>query len=55
MKTNKKLLGIIGAACVIIGVAMILAWWPYLTILFKGAAGFVVALVGMFILYNIRE
>lgn len=55
VKANKKFLGVIGLACVIAGVTLILMWWPELVILFKGCAGFAIALAGMFILYNIRE
>lgn len=55
VKGNKKLLGAIGAACVIVGVTLVLMWWPEMVVLFKGVAGFGIAIVGMFILYNIRD
>ncbi len=54
-KTNKTVLGAIGAVCVVVGVGLILAWWPSLVVVFKGVAGFALALAGMFILYTVRE
>ncbi len=42
---------ILGGAMLILGIALILAWWVYVGILFKGAAGILLALIGMFILF----
>ena len=54
-KANKTVLGLIGLACLVGGVTLILVWWPNLVIIFKGGIGFVLALVGLFMLYNIKD
>jgi uncharacterized membrane protein len=46
---------VIGVALLVLGVTLILAWWDDLIILFRGGMGFVLALIGLFVLYNIKD
>ena len=56
-KKNIKrfILFLIGFCILILGVTLILQWWVYLTILFKGIVGVMLALVGLLILAIAKE
>ena len=45
----------LGFGMLIIGIALILAWWPDVVRLFRGAVGFVLALAGLLTLYTVKE
>ena len=49
--SKKMILFIVGVAFLLIGVTLILRWWPYLEIIFKGALGVVLALAGLVMLF----
>ena len=51
---KKVLLFVFGGAILVFGLALILEWWPYVGIVFKGVAGIMVALVGLLILAFVR-
>lgn len=44
-----------GAVVLVIGITLVLFWWPYVIFLFKGVVGAILALAGMGILYLVRE
>ena len=46
---------ILGGFILIVGITMILVYWPDVVILFKGAVGIVLALTGLIILSMARE
>ena len=56
-KTNirKIALFISGGAILVLGIALILGWWGYVVVIFKGAIGILLALAGLFILAAIKE
>ena len=45
---------IIGCLLLIIGITMILQWWPQLVTVFKGSIGLVLALSGLVVLYTLK-
>ena len=45
----------IGGVALVVGIALILAWWPDVASLFKGAIGIVLALVGMLVMYAAKK
>lgn len=42
---------IAGVCALILGIALILLWWPQVVNLFKGGIGMILALAGLVILY----
>ena len=44
-----------GSILLIVGVTLILAWWPDVVRLFRGGLGIAMALVGLFLLYLINK
>jgi hypothetical protein len=53
---SKKILTlIVGFVILIIGITLILAWWPSVMILVKGGIGMALALAGLFTLYTIKD
>ena len=51
---KKILLHLIGLATLLAGVVLILTWWQQLVIVFQGAIGVILALVGLAMLYMAR-
>lgn len=49
--SKKKILFVLGTVFLLIGVALILQWWPYLEIVFKGVLGLALALAGFVMLF----
>jgi len=45
---------IVGAVILIVGISLILLWWPQVVIIFKGIIGIVLALVGLIALALIK-
>lgn len=53
---GKKILALtVGIFLLILGVTLILTWWPDLIVLFRGAIGFVLALAGLLVLYSLNK
>ena len=48
---KKLTLFTVGIVILVVGVALILAWWPQVVGLFKGALGIVLALAGLVVLF----
>ena len=42
-------------ALLVLGVALIVAWWAYVGVIFKGAAGIVLSLAGIILLALVRD
>jgi hypothetical protein len=60
MSANKKnsqkaILFLAGSAILVSGVTLVLLWWPAVVLLFKGAAGMILALAGLVMLAMIRD
>ena len=53
-KFKKSVLLVGGVVSLVLGIALILAWWPHVVSLFKGVIGIVLALAGMILLYIMR-
>jgi len=53
-KNKKALLYIVGSFVLVFGITLILMWWSDVVILFRGMAGFVLALAGLLILYSLK-
>ena len=53
-KFKKSVLLVGGVVSLVLGIALILAWWPDVVGLFKGVIGIFLALAGMVLLYMIR-
>ncbi|HOW35505.1 MAG TPA: hypothetical protein PL155_03735 [Candidatus Omnitrophota bacterium] len=49
-QAKQAALFIAGWIVLILGVALILDWWAYVVVVFKGCAGILMALVGLLIL-----
>ncbi len=56
---NKKMKDIImfisGSAVLVTGIALVLIWWPYVVDLSKGLIGMLLAVVGLIILFFIKD
>ena len=52
---KKILLFLGGMACLVLGLAMVLKWWPEVALLFRGVGGMAVAFIGIIMLYLIKE
>ena len=52
---NKSVRLVVGFVTLVLGVTLILAWWPDVVSLFKGLLGMVLALAGLIILYMVKE
>ena len=48
---KKMFFFILGGAILVLGIALVLSWWVYVEIIFKGAVGVLLALAGMLILF----
>ncbi|MCA9405091.1 MAG: hypothetical protein KC684_01010 [Candidatus Omnitrophica bacterium] len=46
---------LLGVVILIVGVTMILAWWPQVVALFQGFLGLAFAIAGMLVLYSISK
>ena len=44
-----------GVVILLSGIIAVLLWWPDVALLFRGGIGMVLAVVGMFILYTIKD
>ncbi len=52
----KEMIGFpLGCVLLIIGIILILVWWQDLLVIFRGVAGFIIAISGLFILYLIGQ
>ena len=51
---KKIIFTIAGLVSLVLGIALVLAWWPDVVSLFKGMIGIVLALAGMILLYMTR-
>ena len=55
-KTFKKIVfSLIGAGFLVLGITLVLSWLDYVAILFKGVVGMLLAVLGLFILFIVRE
>ena len=52
---KKILLFMTGGAILVLGITLILNWWIYVTIVFKGVLGIFLALFGLFLLVVAKE
>ena len=44
-----------GFFVLVLGMTLVLAWWGDVVVLFKGAAGIILALAGLFMLYAVNK
>ncbi len=53
MKTAGKKITffVVGGVALVVGIALVLNYWPHVINIFKGISGMALALVGMFMLY----
>ena len=54
-KTPKIVNVFLGGALLIVGITLVLAWWPQVVNLFKGVLGIVLAVGGLAVLYFLRD
>jgi len=54
-KANKPLFLLIGSGILVVGITLVLIWWPEVVSLFKGFIGMALALGGLLVLYMVRE
>lgn len=54
-KINKLALYVAGFGILILGVTLILSWWPALILVLKGVTGLILALFGLGMLYFVRK
>ena len=53
-KCKKTVFVLAGVVSLVLGITLILAWWPNVVILFQGMIGIVLALLGILLLYIVR-
>ncbi len=51
---KKFVLFLIGTFILILGVTLILKWWPAVVLLFQGGTGIILAISGLMILYYLK-
>ena len=44
-----------GALVLILGIALILSWWTYVVVVFRGIVGIGLALIGLLLLYMAKN
>ena len=55
-ESSKRFLMVLGGSFVLIlGITLVLAWWQYVVMLFKGLIGMVLALAGLVMLYVLSK
>lgn len=59
VETSKKivkkiLLFVVGWMVLVVGIALVLGWWPFVVVIFKGVAGMTMALIGLLILFMVK-
>lgn len=52
---KKTALSVLGGTILVVGITLVLAWWPYVGVVFKGVAGAGLALTGLMILVLIKD
>jgi len=52
---KKLILAFLGSFILILGVTLVLAWWPDVVSLFRGCLGMALALAGLLILYSLNQ
>ena len=52
---KKFLLFVVGFFILILGVTLVLAWWPFVVALFRGGIGVMLALAGLMMLYGLSK
>jgi len=55
IKSNKALLFLTGGAVLVLGITLILVWWPDVVSFFKGLIGMTLSVGGLLLLYMIKE
>jgi len=45
----------IGAMVLLAGITLVLLWWEDVVLIFRGVVGIVLALVGLFMLYLVKD
>ena len=51
---KRPLLFIFGVLFLVIGITLILAWWPHVVNFVKGFSGTVLAVAGLFMIYSVK-
>ena len=54
-KTPKIVHVVLGGALLILGITLVLAWWPAVVNIFKGVLGMVLAVAGLVVLYLLKD
>ena len=52
---KKFVLFVVGFFVLILGITLVLIWWPSVVVLFKGAIGIILALAGLLMLYGLNK
>ncbi len=55
IKSSKPALLILGSVVLIAGMTMVLVWWKDVVALWRGFSGMAVALIGLLLLYMVKE
>ena len=55
IKSSKFLMFLCGGFCLVAGITLILLWWPAVVCLFKASGALLLALIGLILLYMIKE
>jgi hypothetical protein len=55
VKSSSFLLTALGSIFLLIGITLVLMWWPDVVVLFRGFIGIAIALGGLFLLYMAKE
>lgn len=53
--SRRILLSVCGISCLLLGIVLVLRWWPAVVLLFQGVGGMALALAGMLLLFFARE
>jgi len=52
---RKTAVPIVGCLLLVVGIALVLAWWPHVVGFFKGVLGMALALAGLFFLTLVKD
>lgn len=55
IRNSTFLLTIMGSGFLILGITLILVWWPAVVAFFRGGLGILISLGGLFLLYMAKE
>ena len=54
-RSKKVILLTVGTVLLVLGITLVLVWWSDVVLLFRSLSGMVLALVGLLVLYMVKD